>query len=296
MFCVIGQNIQAAGGAEMLQRIVAEGHTLCNHSTATDMRAARRSRSRRIVDNLQIIRTALGDPNAKVPFFRAPNGSWGGHQNVAVALGMQPLAVVNTISDWETQDIPTLTANLRAAMKPGEIVLAHDGGGTVRHPRRGADGRPRAARRGLDVHAPAARPRPAPGTVVSAPTSRTGWTAGSRATASGPGTVASPPSGPRRRAGRAGHQPRRRQGAGIGPRRHRRARSRASPTSSAWVRFARGPDRRRDLAEPGQHAAAAPRSPRSPSSTDITNSGWTQVTGTFTMAAADTALLYFETP
>ena len=42
---------------------------------------------------------------------------------------MQPLAVINTISDWETQDVPTLTTNLRAAMKPGQVVLTHDGGG-----------------------------------------------------------------------------------------------------------------------------------------------------------------------
>ena len=37
--------------------------------------------------------------------------------------------LVNTIGDWETQDVATLTSNLRAAMKRGEIVLLHDGGG-----------------------------------------------------------------------------------------------------------------------------------------------------------------------
>jgi len=131
VFCVIGQVINQPGGAEILRRIVAEGHTLCNHSTSfEDMGSLTPAQAQqRMIDNLTIIRTALGNPNAKVPFFRAPNGSWGATQNVAVALGMQPLAVVNTISDWETQDIPTLTDNLRAAMKPGEIVLAHDGGG-----------------------------------------------------------------------------------------------------------------------------------------------------------------------
>ena len=101
---------------------------------------------------------------------------------------MQPLAVVNTINDWATQDIPTLTANLRAAMKPGEIVLVHDGGGRpLRHAGRGPDRRHRAPRRGLDVHAPArhaAHRRRARSS--STPTSRTGSTAGCRATA-GPG-------------------------------------------------------------------------------------------------------------
>jgi len=131
VFCVIGQNVQAPGGAEILRRIVDEGHVLCNHSTGyADMGAWTPEEVRSdLVANLAIIRGALGDPAYPVPFFRAPNGSWGATPAVAVALGMQPLAVVNTISDWQTQDVATLTENLRAAMKPGEVVLAHDGGG-----------------------------------------------------------------------------------------------------------------------------------------------------------------------
>ena len=130
-FCVIGQNIQAPGGAAILQRIVADGHTLCNHTTSyADMGSWSASAIEAdLKQNLAIIRTALGDPNAKVPFFRAPNGSWGATPAVAVALGMQPLAVVNTINDWAETDPAVLTANLRAAMKPGEVVLMHDGGG-----------------------------------------------------------------------------------------------------------------------------------------------------------------------
>ncbi len=131
VFCVIGQNIQAPGGAELLRRIVAEGHTLCNHSTSyADMGAMSADAVRAdLTENLRIIREALGDPAAPVPFFRAPNGSWGATADVAVSLGMQPLAVVNTISDWSESDVDTLTANLRAAMRPGEVVLVHDGGG-----------------------------------------------------------------------------------------------------------------------------------------------------------------------
>lgn len=131
VFCVIGENIQAPGGADLLRRMVAEGHVLGNHTTsyadmgswsAADIRAD-------LIENLRIIREALGDPHAPVPFFRAPNGSWGETPAVAVALGMQPLAVVNTIADWSEGDPAVLTANLRAAMKPGQLVLVHDGGG-----------------------------------------------------------------------------------------------------------------------------------------------------------------------
>jgi len=130
-FCVIGENVTAPGGAAMLQRIVSEGHTLCNHGTSyADMGGMTKAQVETdLKANLALIRTALGDPNAPVPFFRAPNGAWGQTAPVAVALGMQPLAVVNTIDDWATQDEATLTTNLRAAMKNGEIVLVHDGGG-----------------------------------------------------------------------------------------------------------------------------------------------------------------------
>ena len=131
-FCVIGQNIQATGGADILKRIVADGHTLCNHGTSYDVLDGTQAEVEQdLADNLTIIRTALGNPSAQVPFFRAANGVWTtANQNAAVALGMQPLAVINTITDWETQDEATLTTRLRTAMKSGEVVLMHDGGGS----------------------------------------------------------------------------------------------------------------------------------------------------------------------
>ena len=130
-FCVIGSQVTAPGGADLLRRIVSEGHTLCNHSSGwADMGGYTKAQVEAdLKANLQIIRDALGDPEAKVPYFRAPNGSWGQTIPVAVALGMQPLAVSNTINDWATQDEAELTANLRTAMQPGRIVLVHDGGG-----------------------------------------------------------------------------------------------------------------------------------------------------------------------
>ncbi|MFC3300388.1 HYR domain-containing protein [Arthrobacter agilis] len=132
-FCIIGQNVQAAGGAELLQRIVAEGHTLCNHGTSyADMGSWSRDEVETdLKENLRIIRDALGNPEQQVPYFRAPNGSWGATGEVAAALGMQPLGLGNVIFDWDGNDLSeeTLTANLRKAFTPGAVVLAHDGGG-----------------------------------------------------------------------------------------------------------------------------------------------------------------------
>jgi len=129
VFAVVGSQIQSQGGAEILQRIVADGHVLCNHSTsfadmgewsADDVRAD-------LVRNLEIIRSAV--PDADVPFWRAPNGSWGVTCDVAVELGMQPLDVINHIGDWAEQDPDVLEARLWERLTRGQLLLAHDGGG-----------------------------------------------------------------------------------------------------------------------------------------------------------------------
>ena len=129
VFAVVGSQIQSQGGAEILQRIVADGHVLCNHSTsfadmgewsADDVRAD-------LVRNLEIIRSAV--PDADVPFWRAPNGSWGVTCDVAVELGMQPLDVMNHIGDWAEQDPDVLEARLWERLTRGQLLLAHDGGG-----------------------------------------------------------------------------------------------------------------------------------------------------------------------
>lgn len=131
VFAVIGEQILAPGGADLLCRILGDGHVLCNHSTSFadmgdwDADAVRVDMER----NLEIIRAALGDPRVPVPYWRAPNGSWGVTAQVAVELGMQPLDVANTIGDWIDQDADLLAERLRTAMTPGQLVLVHDGGG-----------------------------------------------------------------------------------------------------------------------------------------------------------------------
>lgn len=133
-FCVVGAQVRVFGGAEVLRRTVAEGHHLAAHGmTFADQGAWHPDRVRAdLRATVAVIRDALGDPTASVPWFRAPNGSWGGTAAVAAELGLQPLGVTGTIDDWRTQDVGTLVANLRAAIRPGGIVLAHDGGGDRR--------------------------------------------------------------------------------------------------------------------------------------------------------------------
>jgi len=129
VFAVVGERIQANGGAEILRRIVDEGHVLCNHSTGfADMGDWTAERVREdLTRNLEIIRSVV--PNAVVPYWRAPNGSWGVSCDVAVELGMQPLDVINHIGDWAEQDPDVLEARLWERLTRGQLLLCHDGGG-----------------------------------------------------------------------------------------------------------------------------------------------------------------------
>ncbi|MEV0951419.1 endo-1,4-beta-xylanase [Promicromonospora sp. NPDC050249] len=299
VFCVIGQNIEADGGAAILRRIVADGHVLCNHSTGyADMGSWTEEQVRAdLVANMGIIRDALGNPNQKIPFWRAPNGSWGVTPGVAVELGMQPLAVRNTIADWETQDVETLTANLRAAMVAGELVLAHDGGGdrsgTLAAVRtvvteRLADG--------WSFTFPQGTP-PASGPVISTDFedgTLGGWVP-REGTETSDFTLAVTDSDAHDSTWSAALTGRDATGDGIARDVTGVLRAGVTYDASAWVRFAEGQtpgdvwlslatttDGAQTFSTLGQFSG-------------ITSTGWTQVTATFTVPDHDDALLYFET-
>lgn len=132
VFAVVGENILAPGGVDTLRRTVKSGHVLCNHSMSfADMGQWDAAAVRADLERAnEVIRAALDDADVPIPFFRAPNGSWGVTAAVAVEMGMQPLGVVNHIGDWEEQDPDVLAERLQLAITPGELVLAHDGGGS----------------------------------------------------------------------------------------------------------------------------------------------------------------------
>ncbi|WP_159448721.1 polysaccharide deacetylase family protein [Demequina sp. NBRC 110053] len=130
VFCIVGSQIQRPGGAEVLRRIARDGHVIANHATSfDDMGAWSPERVRAdLIENLRVIRLVLGE-NHPVPYWRAPNASWGRTCEVAVSLGMQPLGFSSHIEDWVEQDADVLAARLREAIVPGALVVLHDGGG-----------------------------------------------------------------------------------------------------------------------------------------------------------------------
>ena len=127
VFCVVGENVRQH--PELVRRIVAEGHGLCNHSTRHDdlgkLDAARARADIAATD------AALAEavPGATVPWFRAPFGSWGASAGAGVGLGHTPLGWVVDPDDWTQPGTDTIADRIRAQLTPRAVVLVHDGGG-----------------------------------------------------------------------------------------------------------------------------------------------------------------------
>ncbi|GGO13055.1 chitooligosaccharide deacetylase NodB [Microbispora rosea subsp. aerata] len=127
VFCLWGDHVRRH--PEVVRRIAADGHTLCNHGMHHDDMAswpAERIRAD-LLKTSAAIRAAV--PGARIPYFRAPYGRWGQTPAVAADLGMRALGWRLAVGDWESPGTAELIRRLREGITPGAVVLMHDGGG-----------------------------------------------------------------------------------------------------------------------------------------------------------------------
>jgi peptidoglycan/xylan/chitin deacetylase (PgdA/CDA1 family) len=128
-FCVVGENAQ--DHPDLIQAIVADGHTLCNHSWHHDVTLGKRSPDVIRADlerTNEAIRAAV--PNAPIVWYRQPGGAWTRPVvSVAQQLGMSPLHWAVDPSDWEAPGAGKITAAVLTQVEPGSVVLLHDAGG-----------------------------------------------------------------------------------------------------------------------------------------------------------------------
>ena len=128
-FCVIGRQVWAS--AELIKRIVAEGHTLCNHTWDHDLNLRNRPADQiraEMQKTLDAIHAVV--PGAPVRYFREPGGVWGANTvQMAESLGMTPLHWAVDPSDWTKPGAPAIISRVLSHTGPGSIVLMHDGGG-----------------------------------------------------------------------------------------------------------------------------------------------------------------------
>jgi peptidoglycan/xylan/chitin deacetylase (PgdA/CDA1 family) len=126
-FCLWGDHVRE--NPDLVRRIVAEGHTLCNHTmTHPDLSSWTPEQVRaELQATSDLIHSIV--PKEPIPYFRAPYGAWGQSTAVAAELGMQPLGWAWLTEDWADQDPDVLSERIRTRITPGSVVLMHDGGG-----------------------------------------------------------------------------------------------------------------------------------------------------------------------
>jgi peptidoglycan/xylan/chitin deacetylase (PgdA/CDA1 family) len=122
----------------LVQEIVRDGHTLCNHTWRHDQQLGTRSTDEIRTDLQRTndeIRRAV--PNAVIKYWRHPAGNFTSNSiSVARDMGMIPLSWNLDTRDWDTaghKPGADLTNHVVSMVKencaPGAIVLSHDGGG-----------------------------------------------------------------------------------------------------------------------------------------------------------------------
>ncbi len=134
-FCVVGTRVRAY--PELVRRIVAEGHTLCNHSWQhlLDLGTHTPDEIRADLTRTNVaIHAAV--PGAPIRYFRAPGGNFTpALADTTRTLGMTPLLWTVDPRDWDTTTFGTgaplanhVVATVQNITRPGAIVLSHDSG------------------------------------------------------------------------------------------------------------------------------------------------------------------------
>jgi peptidoglycan-N-acetylglucosamine deacetylase len=126
-FCLVGTQVRAH--PDLVRRIAAEGHALCDHTESHDIHLPARPAATvdaEVRSGRDDIAVAAG---VRPVWFRAPGGNWSPEILAAAArLGMTPLDWSVDPRDWDRPGAAAIAATVGAA-PGGSVVLVHDGGG-----------------------------------------------------------------------------------------------------------------------------------------------------------------------
>lgn len=125
-FFVVGQNVKHY--PDLVKRVVAEGHTIANHTWHHWYHFMNPQTAAYEIDNTTNLIFQL--TGVKTNMFRPPGGNM--HNGVAAYARNSKYATIMWSSDsmdYSRPSVPRLINNVFRAAKPGGIVLMHDGGG-----------------------------------------------------------------------------------------------------------------------------------------------------------------------
>lgn len=129
VFCVVGEQVRAH--PELVRKIVEGGHVLCNHTDTHDLRLDQRDDAR-IEREIRRTADAIEDalPDAEVPYFRQPAMSVTANvEAVARTFDYRSLDWNLDPRDWSQPGADAVVSRVLGDLKPGAVVLLHDGGG-----------------------------------------------------------------------------------------------------------------------------------------------------------------------
>ncbi|MFB6841576.1 polysaccharide deacetylase family protein [Streptomyces sp. NPDC056361] len=129
VFCMIGP--QAKAHPELVKKVVADGHRLCDHTMTHDTSMDKKSvayQKQQILDAKKMIEDAAG--GAKVEYYRAPGGAFTpDSRRIAAAAGMRPLGWNVDTKDFEQPGAASIVNTVKGELSNGPTILFHDGGG-----------------------------------------------------------------------------------------------------------------------------------------------------------------------
>ncbi|MEW1723590.1 polysaccharide deacetylase family protein [Streptomyces sp. NPDC093109] len=129
VFCMVGPEAEAH--PDLVKRVVAEGHRLCDHSVSHDTGMDHKPESYQkdqILKAARQIEKASG--GVKPLYYRAPGGAFTPYsRQIAAAAGMRPVGWNVDSKDFEEPGTAAILRTVRSQLGNGPTVLFHDGGG-----------------------------------------------------------------------------------------------------------------------------------------------------------------------
>ncbi len=128
-FCMVGTQAQAH--PDLVKKVVAAGHRLCDHSVSHDTAMDKESQSyqsKQILDAERMITQASG--GVRPMYYRAPGGAFTPYsRSLAASRGMRPLGWNVDTKDFERPGTDAIVATVERELPNGPTLLFHDAGG-----------------------------------------------------------------------------------------------------------------------------------------------------------------------
>lgn len=128
-FCMVGT--QAEAHPELVRRVVAAGHRLCDHTVSHDTTMDTKPpayQSQQILDAERQITKASG--GVRPMYYRAPGGAFTPYSRaLAASHGMRPLGWNVDSKDFERPGTEAVVSTVKNELANGPTILFHDAGG-----------------------------------------------------------------------------------------------------------------------------------------------------------------------